>query len=60
MKDDGDNNDANGDSDTVTTGITALWLVNKFQILVMMLAMFFVIMLVMLVIKVMIHTIDRC
>jgi len=24
MKDDGDNNDGNGDSDAVTTGITAL------------------------------------
>jgi hypothetical protein len=29
--DDDDNNDGNGDSDAMTTGITALWLDNKFQ-----------------------------
>jgi hypothetical protein len=47
MKDDGDNNDSNGDRDAVTTGITTLWVYiqisneGQFMILVMMLEMFF-------------------
>jgi hypothetical protein len=31
MKDDGDDNDGNGDSDAMTIVTTALWLDNKFQ-----------------------------